>query len=870
MAIAPEASKHTESGDHYLEDARDLGNPYPEQSAEEKEAEEKRIWRNEREALRSGAVREGHVSTTPTPSLQDYDGSDVTERNPDHLVKTIREPRASSQSARPTARDLYGEYVYKPKVKLGPRPSTETAGRPYTSGGSRHIETRPISTLPAGIKIPSRRPMLSRPRSERSTSNSSFTPIPSLPPKIPDLPVLNQIAIDSVMTEVPPVTIDQRPVQPVTKPSAITPEKQRLMKALQLRKKQLALAATSRKKSEAANSPLKEPKGGADGQRTVENTSFTINQPTTKSIDTTRSEVENDEDSGSPLHASSSPVSVLGPSEGPSTQASSFTDDNDHATTEAEEKTPDIITSSSEVDSAGPSVAIGELDSGNLEHPFPSGQPLAQRSPSDIPLPPATDEEDHALRQDDPAPASLISTASLHAFVGNPESAVNHVTNVIQNIGGDTSDARPSTAETPERQSPQRPNQRRGRINSNRMFPSAENSDDNYLSDDSFMEELKSATVQEAKPVSVAKSPITSMFPRSFQDRRPSDGGSAYRSISNPQQNGALAHAASSSAEDILAHGYSRSFSASSIDLARPQESSGLMARKVNVSSGISRRIKALELVSSRETSPVTQSPLPTALSTSSPSFAEFRKASLPKPNARSIPAGKSETRLFNNIPYPSPSPSPDTLKSRKHPSSASSDSRPHAKQARSHEKSQPGSIPVTARILRGSHNGAPTVPADASEPVSQDLYQSPITIERQGIIFPASSYQSRKGSDTPSSPGTRSEKAASASASKHDGAASGNSPFSRHRNEIISTNGHMTIEERGEEKKESRRSRLLKRMSSISSSSRRSLIQALSPTKEQETVAKGESIVESVPAVVDIGDVNVQFPDTLVRFTLH
>lgn len=861
MAVAPEASKHTESGDHYLEGARDLGKPYPEQSAEEKEAEEKRIWRNEREALRSVPVSEGHVPTTPTPSLQDCDDSDVTERNPDYLLKTIREPRASSQSARPTARDLYGEYVYKPKVKLGPRPSTETAGRPYTSGGSRHTETRPISTLPAGIKIPSRRQMLSRPRSERSTSNSSVTPISALPPKIPDLPVLNQIAIDSVMTEVPPVTADQRPVQPATKPSAITPEKQRLMKALQLRKKQLALAATSREKElEAANSPVTKPKGGANCQKNVGNISFTINQPTTNNIDTIRSEIENDEDSGSPLHASSSPVSVLAPSEGPSTQASSFTDDNDHATTEAEEKTPDIITSSSEVDSAGPSVAIGGLDSGNLEHPFPSGQPLAQRSPSDIPLPPATDEEDHAIRQDDLAPASLISTASLHAFVGNLESAVNHVTDVIQNLGGDISDTRPLTAETPERQSPQRPNQRRGRINSNRMIPSAENSDDNYLSDDSFMEELKSATVQEAKPVSVAKSPITSMFPRTFQDRRPSDGGSAYRSISNPQQNGALAHVASSSAEDILAHGYSRSFSASSIDLARPQESSGLMARKVNVSSGISRRIKALELVSSRETSPVTQSPLPTALSTSSPSFADFRKASLPKPNARSIPAGKSETRLLNNVPYPSPSPSPDTLASRKHPGSASSNSRPHAKQARSHEKSQPGSISVTARILRGSHNEQPTVPADASEPFSQNLYQSPITIEHQGTISTASSYQSRKGSDTPSSPGTRSDKAASA----------GNSPFSRHRNEIIPTNGHMTIEERGEEKKESRRSRILKRMSSISSSSRRSLIQALSPTKEQETFAKGESIVESVPAVVDIGDVNVQFPDTLVWLTLH
>lgn len=874
MATTPEASKHRNSGVEYREGARDLENPCPEQTAAEKREEEKGIWRQEREGLRSGPVRQGHVPATPTPSLQDHDCSDVNEPNSDDLPKTRREPRASSQSTRTTARDLYGEYVFKPKVKRGPRPSTETAGRPYTSGGSRYTETRPISTLPAGIKIPSRRPILSRPHSERSTSNSSFTPIPSLPPKIPDLPLLNQIALDSAIADVATVTIEQRPVQPTTKHIAMTPEKQRLMKALQLRKKQMALAAASKKKEVEANySTVTEPKGGADGQRNVENMTVIIDQPTTgTATNSIRPEVENDEDSASPLHASSSPVSVLGPSEGQSTQASSFTDDSDHPTREAEAKNPDMTTSSNDTDSSGPSGATRDPNPSPVEHPSSSGQLLAQRSPADIPLPPATDEEDQALRQDDRASVSLISNASLHAFVGNLESAVNYVTNVMQNIGVDTSDTRPSTAETPERQSPQRPNKRRGLIDPIRIISSAENSDDNYLSDDSFMEELESATVQEAKPVSVAKSPITSMFPRSLQDRRPSDGGSPFRSISNPQHNSTLAHAARSS-PDILGHGYARSFSATSTNLSRPQESSGLMAKKVNVSSGISRRIKALELVSSREASPVTQPPLPSALSTSSSSFAEFRKASLPTPDGRSIPPGKSETRIPNSVPYPSPSPSPHTLTSRNHPSSASPDSRSHAKQARTKEKSRPGSVSVTARILRGSNNKIPTVPADVSEPVAQDLYQSPITIEHQGTILPAMSYQSRKGSDTPSSPGARSDKSApfSASPSKHDWAASGTFPTSRHRNENISINNQISIEERGEEKKESRRSRLLKRMSSISSSSRRSLIQALSPTlKEEDPIAEREWIVESTPAVVDIGDVNIQFPDTLVRVRPH
>lgn len=668
------------------------------------------------------------------------------------------------------------------------------------------------------------------------------------------------------MAEDSVVTSPQRPVQPATKQPVMTPEKQRLMKALQLRNKQMAMAAAKKKKElEAAPSPDTKPKDGADDQRNAENISATNNQQTNdNNINSIGPEAENDEDSGSPLHASSSPVSVVGPSEGLSTQASSFTDDNDHPIKEAEENDSNLpLASSTELDSFG---TVGDNKGSTLDthDQARSSEPLVrQGSPSNIPLPPATEKEEQALTEDKPAPVSLISNASLHAFVGSLGSAVNYVTNVMQNIEGDTSHTRPSSAETLEQQSPKRPNKRRGLIDPIRIISSAENSDDNYLSDDSFMEELKSATVQEAKPVSVAKSPITSMFPRSFQDRRPSDVGGATRSTSNPQHNGTLAHAARSTL-DIFGHGYSRSFSTSSLDLAKPQQASGLMAKKINVSSGISRRIKALELVSSRETSPVTHQPLPTALSTSSPPFVEFRKASL------STASGKQETRVLNNVPYPSPSPSPHTLTSQSYPlRSTSPDSPPRAKQARASEKSRPGSVSVTARILRGSNNKTPVVPADASEPVAQDLYQSPLTIEHQRATVSPSSRGSRKGSDTPSSPGSRNE-ATSASTTKYD-AASRNSSSSRHRSEVGSPKKSIGIDERGEEKKESKRSRLLKRMSSISSSSRRSLIQALSPTlKEEEPIAESEFIVESLPAVVDIGDVNIQFPDTLVRVHLE
>ena len=871
MATANETSTHPRSVDEYREGGRALGKPYAEQAAEEKEEEEqKRIWRQEREAVRSGTARQGNVPATPAPSLHDRDGRDETGRNPDYIEGTAGAPRASSQSTRLPARDLYGAYVYKPKVKLGPRPSTETAGRPHTSGSSyQQTERRPISTLPAGIKFPSRRPMPSRPHSDRSPSNSSLTPIPSLPPKIPDLPLLSPIAIDSAMNEVATVTTNQRPVQPAPRLSAMTPEKQRLMKALELRKKQMALAAASKKREiETPNSPNTEPEDGADSQRYVGKTPVTSDQPTIGNFITSiRPGVENDEASGSPLHASSSPVSVLGPSEGLSTQASSFTDDNDHPTKDSGENDPELTTAPFNELEASETVMeskVSDLDS--TEQAGSSRQMVMQGSPSSTPLPPTTDVEEHSLKEDEPAQVSLISNASLHAFVGKIESAVNYVTNVMHNIEGHTSDTRPSTAETLEQQSPPRPNKRRGFVDPIRILSSAENSDDNYLSDDSFMEELKRATVQEAKPVSVAKSPSTSKFPRSFPDRRPSDVGSASLSMSNPQQNGTLTQAARSS-PSLLGHGYARSFSASSMDLASPQQAPGLIAKKINVSSGISRRIKALELVSSRETSPITQQSLPTAFSASSPSFTEFRKASLSAASGQSVSTGKQETRLLNKAPYPSPSPSPHMTTTQNFPlRSPSPDSPPQAKRARASEKSRPGSVSVTARILRGANNKTPIVPADASEPVAQDLYQSPLTIEHQRVTVPPSSHVSRKGSDTPSSPGSRNEPN-SASATKYDPAGRRNSSSGRRRSEVGSPSNLVGVDERVEEKKESRRSRLLKRMSSISSSSRRSVVQALSPTlKMEDSIAESESIVESLPAVVDVGDVNIQFPDTLVR----
>jgi hypothetical protein len=75
---------------------------------------------------------------------------------------------------------------------------------------------------------------------------------------------------------------------------------------------------------------------------------------------------------------------------------------------------------------------------------------------------------------------------------------------------------------------------------------------------------------------------------------------------------------------------------------------------------------------------------------------------------------------------------------------------------------------------------------------------------------------------------------------------------------------------------KESRTSRLMKRMSNLTGGSRRNLFASLSPNgreqmppapiaEHRESLTEQSSLSDSLSHVVDIGDVNVQFPDTLL-----
>ncbi|UNI17232.1 hypothetical protein JDV02_003595 [Purpureocillium takamizusanense] len=146
---------------------------------------------------------------------------------------------SDADSTRPDYSSTYSSYPYtKPKVKLGPRPSLESGGRPQTAGNFR-----PVSAIPAGFKLfgkGSRRGKGSRdgitmPPPADDAVSLNLPPSEALgadgPVRAHDLAV----ARPSTSSGIPPDPVSMSP--PAAKKPTISPEKARLMKAMKLREK---------------------------------------------------------------------------------------------------------------------------------------------------------------------------------------------------------------------------------------------------------------------------------------------------------------------------------------------------------------------------------------------------------------------------------------------------------------------------------------------------------------------------------------------------------------------------------------------------------------------------------------------------------
>lgn len=737
------------------------------------------------------------------------------------------EPRMSSQSTRPSLRELDHSSFTRQKVKLGPRPAVDVNGRPRTAGSlSRSQDQRPVAALPAGIKLSTPRkpsPTTSRPKSQPSSppSTHSSTTAPPVPPLLVPPPSLSfarpqsSPSAKSVNSNAPP---------------GITPEKQRLMKALELRKKQMEKRAEEEQRKEHMNGQKSntvldadEDKANIDtvhgtqmegqGQQHTESDSEQIGSLPFES-EAVALEAHHDHQPSSDSSKPDSAVDLMAvDSDSTQHSKSSTPAASDTSRTTSDESQEDTQRPTPQADRKGGSEVSVQHQAAETPKLSDIGAGPSETTPQKpdggVTVPPITVESVTSNEKEESAPTLAPETVPLPE---TPRSA--------RSSSAATSSASEASGENDEGTAPK--GKRKPLLEPIRVVPGQDFSDeDNLLSDDSFMEELKSATVQEAKPVSVGKSPVSPVPPSS-------------RVVSNPTVGG--------QAGDVQALPVGRSASSPYFDNSnRPVPV--LVAKKVNVSSGISKRIKALEKFSnSRETSSSASHNLTVPTPSHNP-FEKFRKRA-------------------SQIAAPSNTPSPEATSKAPTPDRSDSLAR------------RPNSVSVTARIIRDP-NAPPSDPkADPSEPSALNLQRSPLIVEHNSPETPSEppastdvkSEEPEERSTSVSSAGSRRNSLAAATPNSE----SKPSTSSHSKADGVTSRSTSDLTSSPEEKKESRTSRIIRRMSSITSSSKKSVLSAFSSAVKEEEAPppppeKEEEQARELPQAVDIGEVNVQFPDTLL-----
>lgn len=932
------------------------------------------ITESTRRASRDFSVSE--KSTRESDLSRPVNGSSINDSlRRSHFEPASIESRKSSQSARPSLGELDRTTLYRPKVKLGPRPSLDSSGRPRTAGSvSRSSDDRPVAALPASIRQSSRRSGLqqqprpkSQPDAPAPTLSAMAPPVPHLLIPTPPLSISGSISRNGPSSP--------RSVQSVPTSLTATPEKQRLMRALQLRKQQMEKRkgdsdeknetdiSKSAKQAASHSEENKENVGTFNGRSQTDGTAEDpyLDPPSHPTLPHTH---PNPHPHPHP-HPHPQPMIATRQQHDSSSSLSPQVEKKQRPPSPGAVKSDSATTDVEAIDSASVHNVSQTSSTISVTSPDPTEKLSTPTSPSLAPrrsiesLTKEIGHQDNTKKAEssstlitgngDSNQSHLVDTATATAAAAaktNPIPEIITVSEVdvpseissqetttpkastsisqVSNINDDNGAARKpevvSGAETPgtpevSLEDPHSSETQRSSsvvVSISTDFPADaskktevdqgvnddsakhikhrrkgnadlhvdtnhdDSDEEGLLSDDSFMEELKSATLQEAKPIAVPKSPMNSLTTNNVDLGSPTEQqcrGS--RVVSSPV-------AAGNAGSDVQALPVGRSVSGSYFDGEQPVPV--MVAKKVNVSSGISKRIKALEMFSSREnaTTPSPNLTPPPANVPQGSAFEKFRKRasiSQPSPSPASTPDTKSVAQ-----PSASPSPEPRTTSPPNRRDSSAGNS----------TRSKSNSVSVTAHINRESStpstNDSPLV--DSPESGVRKLRRSTLTVEQDTSETPshANSTVARRSLSI-SSGGNPQPDSNNVALSRSD--SSGKLPqptFERsgsHSSADANSNNSPldSVDEGKEEKKESRRSRLMNRMSSITSNSRRGIFSAISPTSKGEDntpppppsqptapAAKNpEPPAAAVPKrpadihAVDIGEVNVQFPDTLL-----
>ena len=824
--------------------------------------------------------------------------------------------------------DLYdlSRFDIKPKQKLGPRPvvAGEKKNRPMVAS---------ISSVPATYRPTMKKPDQSRPKSQ-GPIYGAVTGIPKglpAPPPIPDMPEYNPR----------PVSRGSIKSLPSHKSTAMTPDKIRLMKAVELRKKQLRKsnpqvgsfvpppdeevpAVPSVPEPEHARKPgiemdkAEEPVGLPERiQREIEESpSNKADSGIEMEYNSSRREAEKATEVEQPEESTDVPqdsllTSALKPLDKPEPQIPRADTPRDIIGQFPEENQAETPPQTATNDDE-----FGEISTPRAQKPESAPDPM----PSEHEQSPALPVSRHALAVDnatrsrsidEPRPSEDATTVPTIVM----EDGSRPLSALIKEARGEDSTASESESEEksthesvdssqeleiPEKSIRRQPSdiakRRRGFVEPLHLDDEIE-----LTSDDELMDELQSATLQEAKPITVARSPVAHYFPR-----RPS-GNSAVsdldvhsvRTITVGDRASTMAldytdsHGRLSPALSNDSPGHTRSMSTPLSDM-----SDSMSSMRRNVSSGISKRIQALTEKSSQESS-LNGSP-----SSSRPTSPETSRTAL------SVQDQRQQTR--------SPPPNSRTGSFR---AMSRHSSRISAYQSIMGNTTPPqhenntvwnvdndndggvGSVSVTARIVRptaiesvdstpdmdgelqpsqlvvSSHKREAPSQSSVRQLTKIDTNQQPVDSVARSGMSPTQVRESVDGTRTlhsasrfgrhkPSSP-TADDFPTPPPSNKTTTIQPSPAPVPVHAND-----------ESVAHKEATRTSRFFKRMSNIGNKRRSTIAQSVassaSPASERGSVLGHNTSLPSSkdraepPPALTVGDLNIQFPDSLVSLLLQ
>ncbi|KAF1815749.1 hypothetical protein P152DRAFT_446778 [Eremomyces bilateralis CBS 781.70] len=622
--------------------------------------------------------------------------------------------RTSTSTARPSLSDISFASLYnmaKPKVKLGPRPTTDR-GRAPNSEGKR------VANLPAGLRAATRRAVphhdsdetYSRPYSRgqesvystKSAKSSRFALQRDNEPELPPLPsspginrsfkASNRTSTSTIRPETqqsshapstrayyhfphaPPPIPDippRSPARPTSATSAksmpislgtgnrMTPEKQRLMRAVELRKRQQE-QRKARQEREEEEKQVVEREVEEPPETKVEGTSAKDKAPQIE-LDVSAGAIDGDEDEededGTPKASSpqveNGQLQVKVISEGsksdsgvgvevpvnpgcldqaaPETVAPpeelAITEESAEPATSEENAQPAIESSSPTSVQESKSSDQGEVESTRPSSVEDASQIFGEQTSKEPSIETVVEVKVNDAVSEEPSTPEDIGVEVSPPRNSTLDTRDPEADEPADDNANSTTQIQPTEPEehnpTVQRNTSMR-DRRKGGVHEplrvdvvaattdhSDVDAAETDADGDYLSDDdSFMEELQTAQVQEAKPMSmsVSKSPITPFF-----TRRPSNGSLLSVVTAAARQDGSGSATPTLKGWTTPVRSYERKASLTTPDVTHavqqrdradssPRPASSIMSvKKVHVSSGISQRIKALTEKSNRD-----------------------------------------------------------------------------------------------------------------------------------------------------------------------------------------------------------------------------------------------------------------------------